>query len=295
MFSMIHCSRAKRGFAALVVICLFSLAAPIATAAEDPSGSAKATREVSAPANASETPNSEVSTEPKTLGISYAAYEGAITLPAEPPLETASRPRSVARLLESVDAATSEAFPMPPQSQSHPGVISTAPMTAGEKFEAWFQSRFLRPGAYANAVFSGLFVELQDDDDFKEDTVSNYFADSMTRAARSFAFGTTAAFFEKAVLASLFRQDPRYHRSDKKGVGAKIGYAVTRVFITQGDRCACHQFNISYLLGGAGASVVANAWERSERTGPVHTVKRWGTHIALTALFNVVREFVGGQ
>ena len=168
-------------------------------------------------------------------------------------------------------------------------------MTAGEKFEAWFHKRFLSPGAYATALYNGLWKELQDNDDFKEDTVGNYFADSMTRAARSYAFATTADFFEKALLPSLFRQDPRYHRSGKKGAGAKIGYAVTRVFITQGDRCGCHQPNISYLLGGAGAAVVANAWERSERTGPVHTVKRWGNHIAITALFNVVREFVGGQ
>ena len=79
----------------------------------------------------------------------------------------------------------------------------------------------------------------------------------MTRAARSYAFGTTASFFEKAFFASLFRQDPRYHRSGKTGAGAKIGYAVTRVFVTQGDRCGCQQFNASFLLGGAAAAGAA--------------------------------------
>jgi hypothetical protein len=168
-------------------------------------------------------------------------------------------------------------------------------MTAGEKFEAWFRSSFLSPGAYGKAVFNGMFKELQDNDDFKEDTVENFFADSMTRAARSFTASATNGFYEKALFASLFRQDPRYHRSGKKGAGAKIGYAVTRVFVTQGDRCGCHQFNASFLLGGAAGAVTANLWERSERTGPVHTVKRYYNHIALTALFNVVKEFVGGQ
>jgi hypothetical protein len=168
-------------------------------------------------------------------------------------------------------------------------------MTAGEKFESWFRSRFLSPGAYGTALFNGMFKELRDNDDFKKDTVQNYFADSMTRAARSYAFATTAAFFEKAVFASLFRQDPRYHRSGKTGVGTKLGYAVSRVFITQGDRCECHQFNASFLLGGAAAAGAATLWERRERTGPMHTASRYYNHIAITALFNVIKEFVGGQ
>jgi hypothetical protein len=168
-------------------------------------------------------------------------------------------------------------------------------MTAGEKFGDWFRSRFLTFGPFGSALFSGFFKELEDNDDFKEDTVGNYFADGLTRSARAYTMATTASFYEKAVLASLFRQDPRYHRSGKTGAGAKIVYAATRVFVTQGDRCACNQPNYSFLLGGAAASVTANLWERSERTGPWHMVRRYYTHIALTALFNIVREFVGGQ
>jgi len=167
-------------------------------------------------------------------------------------------------------------------------------MTAGEKFEYWFRSR-MSFGALGTAVFNGMLKELQDNDDFKKDTVENFFADSMTRAARSYAFGTTAGFYEKAVLASLFRQDPRYHRSGKTRAGAKLGYAISRVFVTQGDRCGCDQFNASFLLGGAGAAVTANLWERRERTGPMHTISRWYNHIAITALTNMVKEFVGGQ
>jgi hypothetical protein len=166
-------------------------------------------------------------------------------------------------------------------------------MTAGEKFEYWFRSRFSF-GALGTAVVNGMWKELQDNDDFKKDTVENFFADSMTRAARSYAFATTAGFYEKAVLASLFRQDPRYHRSGKKGAGAKMGYAVSRVFVTQGDRGG-DQFNASFLLGGAAAAATANLWERSERTGRMHTIARWYNHIAITAMFNIVKEFVGGQ
>jgi len=167
-------------------------------------------------------------------------------------------------------------------------------MTAGEKFGAWAK-RFTSFGPVGSAVFSGMFKELEDNDDNKKDTVENYFADSMTRAARAYAMGATSSFYEKAVLASLFRQDPRYHRSGLTSAKSKFLYAATRVFVTQGDNCGCNQPNYSFLLGGAGASLTANLWERSERTGPWHTVRRYYTHIALTALVNIVHEFVGGQ
>jgi hypothetical protein len=289
MLSLIRRSTARSFIAALLIACLFSLAAPQAAAAERPPGSDKsATREAS-----SSTDAASVNAEAKMPRVLYVAFDAAMSTPAERAPEPTSRPRSVARLVASVNAATAMPLPVPSPGQST--VASTAPMTAGEKFEAWFRSRFLSFGAYGSAVFNGMWKELRDNDDFKKDTVQNYFADSMTRAARSYAFATTAGLFEKAVFASLFRQDPRYHRSGKKGAGGKIAYAVTRVFVTQGDRCGCHQFNASFLLGGAAASGAATLWERRERTGPMHTVSRYYNHIAITALFNVVKEFVGGQ
>lgn len=289
MLSLIRRSTARSFMAALLIACLFSLAAPKAAATERPSDSEKgAGREAS-----SSNDGASANPEAKTPRVLYVAFDAAMSTPPEPAPEPASRPRSVAKLVASVNAATAMPLPMPLPRQST--VASTAPMSAGEKFEAWFRSRFLSPGAYGSAVVNGMWKELQDNDDFKKDTVENYLADSMTRAARSYAFGTTAGFFEKAFFASLFRQDPRYHRSGKTGAGGKIGYAVTRVFVTQGDRCGCHQFNASFLLGGAAAAGAATLWERRERTGPMHTISRYYNHIATTALFNVVKEFIGGQ
>ncbi|MEK6301354.1 MAG: hypothetical protein AABO41_11575 [Acidobacteriota bacterium] len=295
MLRLIHRSNRQSLVAALVIACLFSLAAPVAAASPSDSDKA-AVSEVASPAE----PNATAKGEPTTtapgraLGVSYAAYNGAVALPAEASLEAATRPRSVVGLVAAVNAATARPIPLPAPSQS-PGVISTAPMTAGEKFEAWFRSHFLSPGAYGKAVYNGMSKELQDNDDLKKDTTSNFFADSMTRAARSFTSSATNAFYEKALFASLFRQDPRYHRSGKKAAGAKIVYAATRVLITQGDRCGCHQFNASFLLGGAAGALTANLWERRERTGNMHTVRRYYNHVAMTALFNIVKEFVGGQ
>ncbi len=285
MIRMIRRSTLRSIVAALLVACVFSLSAPIAVAADGPHDKG-AGRELS-------TSNNVGSPAPaaKAPGVLYAAFKDVMNTPPEPIPEQATRPRSVVKLLESINATAGIPLPGPQQST----VVSTAPMSVGEKFEAWFHSRFLSIGPFGSAIFSGMWKELNDNDDFKKDTVQNYFADSMTRAARSYAAGTTNAFFEKALFASLFRQDPRYHRSGKTSAGGKIGYAVTRVFITQGDRCACHQINASFLLGGAAGAGVATLWERRERTGPMHTISRYYNHIAITALFNVVKEFVGGQ
>ncbi len=289
MLRLIRRSSTRSFISALLIACVFSLAAPKAVAAERPSDSEKnAGREAS-----SSTDAASANPGPKTPRVLYVAFEAAMSTAPEPALEPASRPRRVANLVESVNSAA--AMPLPAPSPRQSTVASTAPMTVGEKFGTWFKSRFLSVGTYGSAVFNGMWKELNDNDDFKKDTVENFFADSMTRAARSYASGTTNAFFEKALFASLFRQDPRYHRSGKTSAGGKLAYAVTRVFITQGDRCECHQFNASFLMGAAAGAGTATLWERRERTGPMHTISRFYNHVAMTALFNVVKEFVGGQ
>jgi len=287
---------------ALLVASMFSLAVPKAAAADGPSDPDRgARRETPAAASAEEAgkAGAPAPAEAKIPNVLYVAFDAVGSIPVEPAPapEPTSRVRRVSELPEPVNATPSP-LPVPPP-QNGPGVnasgvISTAPMTVGEKFGAWF-SRFKKPGSYGSAIFNGMWKELNDNDDFKEDTVENFFADSMTRAARSFASATTNGFYEKALFASIFRQDPRYHRSGKTGAGAKLMYAVTRVFITQGDRCECHQFNASFLMGAAAGAGTATLWERSERTGPWHTFSRFYNHVGMTALFNVVKEFVGGQ
>jgi len=112
--------------------------------------------------------------------------------------------------------------------------------------------------------------------------------DSMTHAARSLAFRATANFFEKFAYASAFKQDPRYHRSDKKGF-ARVTYAVSRVFITQSDG-GHDQFNVSFLAGGMTAAGISNLWVRDEHRGISNTMSRFGSHVGYKALSNVISE-----
>lgn len=183
-------------------------------------------------------------------------------------------------------------IPMPPPQSSRP--LTKIPMTVGEKFNSFFKSSFLSIGAYANAAFSGVRGEAFDKDHDPNGDHGNYFADAGTRAARSFAFGATSKFFERFAYASIFKQDPRYHRSEKKGAGARVTYAFTRVFITEGDKGG-NQFNVSFLGGGLTAAYISKTWEREERKTTSKVLSKWANHVLISGLSNILREFLAGQ
>jgi hypothetical protein len=269
MLSFVKRSAARVLVSLIIAVSLMTLTAPSAAAFDVSDEGNNKSHE--ARSNDKGEPAAAPATPP-SINISYALYSDAIKL------ETA--------------AATPAGAPTGPTPAP---AVSTAPMTAGEKFNFWLSKTVLSPGAYGQSFFTSMINELLDNDEGKEDTVENFFADTLTRTARSMAFKITSGFFEKFAYATIFKQDPRYHRSDKKSPGGKIAYAVSRVFVTQGDRCGCDQFNISYLAGGLTASFIADQWEREERQGTSHVFRRWATHIGFTALSNILKEFIGGQ
>ena len=172
-----------------------------------------------------------------------------------------------------------------------PSTPAASPLTSGQKFKYFARSSFFPPMPYALSVLSGVFSEATDNDHGRHMTAGDFMADSMTHAARAFAFRTTANFFEKYAFASAFKQDPRYFRSDKKGFG-RISYAVSRVFITRSDS-GHDQFNASFFAGGLVAAGISNAWVRPEDRNVSSTMSRFGIHVAYKALSNIVSELFG--
>jgi hypothetical protein len=201
------------------------------------------------------------------------------------------------------DPTGSSATPAPipngnqgPSSEKPSTVASTVPMTPGEKFGLFATDSFKPPMPYLLSIVSGVWDEAIDSKHKKPHrTAGDFAADSLTHAARSYAFRVTSNFFEKFAYPSAFKQDPRYHRSPYTGFGARVKYAVTRVFITQGDRNGKNEFNISFLAGGLTAAGISNLWEPTYHQNAADTMSRFGTHVALRALMNVLSEFIGGQ
>ncbi len=143
-----------------------------------------------------------------------------------------------------------------PQQQAGPG-----PLTPGQKMERAFKRAFLSPMPYASAAFSATITQIGEDD-LPHKTTGDKVADGLSRMAINFGRSATRTIFAGGIYASLFRQDPRYDRSQGKGIGGKVLHAVSRVFVTRDDDWNIEP-NYSRFAGSLTASALSNAWERS--------------------------------
>jgi hypothetical protein len=108
-------------------------------------------------------------------------------------------------------------------------------------------------------------------------------------------FGTTYGNFAienmmtEGIFPALLRQDPRYFRRSEGTRRSRVGYAVSRLFITRNDS-GRHQFNYSELLGGATSIAISNAYLPDGRTVG-NNVGRYAVQLGFDAASNVLKEF----
>lgn len=293
MVSTLRRSTTRLSVTLLLIVSLISVAAPIASASNGPDNNpqVRKRRAVTSEAESSTTSISpsapSASAERKTINVAYALYDNAIAM--EPAPVAISKHAVPVTTIPQTKGKTSSG----PQSDS---VVSTAPMSPGEKFNYFLRRSFFSFTPYALSIYQGVVGEATDNDHGRHMTAGDFMADSMTHAARGFTFRATSNFFEKFAFATVFRQDPRYHRSPgKRSAGARVLYAATRVFVTQGDRCGCNQPNFSFLGGGLAAAGLAEQWVRPEDRGIDAVFRRWGSHIGVRMFTNLLSEFIGGQ
>ena len=183
-----------------------------------------------------------------------------------------------------------------PQATPEPSPQPTpyTPLTGEQKIKRSLRGAFLNPASYAIAAFNGGIRQMGEDRLPHKDT-EDELADWGSATARVFATRATYGFFGNGVYPALFKQDPRYERSPKKGVGRRAAHAVSRLFVTRGDNGE-HQPNFSRFAGAATSSAMANIWERStpghDRVGADATIRRFGRTFVSGALGNLIREFV---
>lgn len=89
----------------------------------------------------------------------------------------------------------------------------------------------------------------------------------------------------------LFHEDNRYFASHKRGVWARTSYAV-RSTVTARHPDGNEAFSISSVTGVVGASALASTWGPRSWEGAEGIGMNAGISFALTAAFNLVREFL---
>ena len=204
--------------------------------------------------------------------------------------ESAPKPAEVAQAQATPQPGAQQQPTPEPQSQTRP-----APLTAGEKVKRSFRGAFLSPVPYATAAFNAGITQMGEDRLPHKDT-GDELADWGSRTARVFATGTTYRLFGNGFYPALFKQDPRYERSQSKKFGRRLGHAVSRLFVTRDDDWNLEP-NYSRFAGAATSSALANVWERStpghDRIGADATLKRFGMTFISGAIGNIFREFAG--
>ena len=108
-------------------------------------------------------------------------------------------------------------------------------------------------------------------------------------------FGTTYGNFAienmmtEGFFPILLHQDPRYFRRREGSGRSRLGYAVSRLFITRTDS-GKSQFNYSEVLGGATALGISNAYLPDGRTVG-NNLRRYCVQLGFDAASNVLKEF----
>jgi len=106
----------------------------------------------------------------------------------------------------------------------------------------------------------------------------------------AFADQAIGNIMTEGLFPIALHQDPRYFVSGKGRLWKRVGYAMSREFITLGDDGRNH-FNTSELAGNAVAAGISNLYYPAANRTLANTANKWGQQIALDTFFNVAKEF----
>ena len=108
-------------------------------------------------------------------------------------------------------------------------------------------------------------------------------------------FGTTYADFAienvmtEGIFPTLLHQDPRYFRRRDGAWRSRLGYAMSRLFITRTDS-GRNQFNYSEVLGSATSLAISNAYYPDGRSFG-NNMGRYALQLGFDAASNILKEF----
>ncbi len=160
------------------------------------------------------------------------------------------------------------------------------PLTAGQKFKVVARSSF----DYVEFAWYGALAGVSQ----AENSEPGYGQGAQGYAKRYgsyFADGTIENFMTSAVFAAAFRQDPRFYQKSQGGFWHRVGYAMSRIFVTRTD-AGGQQFNYSEILGSAASAGIStySYHPRSDRT-LANTMKVWGTQVGYDTVTIEIKEF----
>jgi hypothetical protein len=104
------------------------------------------------------------------------------------------------------------------------------------------------------------------------------------------ADGTSSRFFRQALFPVILKEDPRYFRRGQGSFGSRLGYGMSRLFITRTDS-GLSRFNWSRLLGSAASAGLSNTYYPESQRGAATTLFNFGFSYISEASANFLKEF----
>jgi hypothetical protein len=110
------------------------------------------------------------------------------------------------------------------------------------------------------------------------------------RYGAALADSVSSGFFHTYLFPVVFRQDPRYYRRLEGTPGARLGHALSHVFVAESDS-GRKMFNFSEWLGTTASATLSNAYHPGNSRGVGSVSRGIGISIAGDMGFDVLREF----
>jgi len=161
------------------------------------------------------------------------------------------------------------------------------PMTPREKFVEWAKGTY-DPRGMGLYAFESATLEYSSSDGF-----CGY---GNGWGGYGKCFGATeldaniSSFFGDFLFPVIMHQDPRYFRLGQGSFGKRVGYAISRVFVTHADSGRTVFFS-SALSGTVLGAAASNLYYPVPDRGFGPTLSRMGLDLGNTALFNAAAEF----
>jgi hypothetical protein len=159
------------------------------------------------------------------------------------------------------------------------------PLTPTQKFELFTKGTLDPFPVAAYAVQAGVSQA--------SDTHSGYgqgLAGYGKRFGAALLDGTSARFFCTYAFPSLLHQDPRYFRKGEGSSWSRVGYSVTRGFVTRADSGGT-QPNWSNIFGKFAAADLSNLYYPAADRGANLTITRVAISLSYQTLGNLAIEF----
>lgn len=161
------------------------------------------------------------------------------------------------------------------------------PLTAKEKFGEWAQGAY-DPLGLGVGAFEAATLEHSSTDGFCG------YGGGWTGYGKCFGSleldANISSFIGDFALPVLWHQDPRYFRLGRGSFASRLGYAVSRVFLTYSDSGRTVVYS-SALTGTAAAGAISNLYYPQQDRGFGHTMSRIAIDLGNTALYNAAAEF----